>query len=154
MSDGDDTPTDEQESPPRSQSQRPTRPPGERLPFERIVPDLLKRGLEAGRGVGDTLFPRDLAANMVAQLAEAREGVVNVVGQEVGRFLRQADIASELRNVLAGLEVEANVKLKFRRSKVDVESEVETERVDKGRGKAKTSTTDAGDEDDDARGSK
>lgn len=119
MADEDDIPQAVPPSgpaPPRPRSQRPSRPPSERLPFERIVPDLLKRGLEASRGVGDSLFSKDIAASVVSQLGEAREGIVNVVGQEVGRFLRQADVASELRNVLAGLEVEAKIKLKFRKS--------------------------------------
>lgn len=96
----------------RERSSRP--PPEPRLPFERIVPDLLKRGLEVGRG---SSVPRDIASYLVGQLSDAREGVVTAVAQEVGRFLRQADIASELRNVLTGLEVEARVSLKFRRAK-------------------------------------
>lgn len=75
------------------------------------MPDLLKRSLEMGRGS----VPRDIASYLVGQLSDAREGVVTAVAQEVGRFLRQADIASELRNVLAGLEVEANVRFRFRR---------------------------------------
>ena len=124
MSD-DDNPSGGRESeipPPRS-SQRPSRPPGERLPFERIVPDILKRGLEASRGMGDSFFFRELASNVVSQLGDAREGVVKAVAQEVGRFLRQADIASELRNVLAGLEMEATVHVKFQRAKDADEAE-------------------------------
>lgn len=103
---------------------RHSRPPrdqhDERSPFERILPELLKRGLEASRGtignVSDTLFSRDLAASLVSQLGDMREGVVSAVAQEVGRFLRQADIAAEVRNVLTGMEVEAQVKIKFRKS--------------------------------------
>ena len=114
-------------SPPRGQ--RPSRPPGERLPFERIVPDILKRGLEASRGVSDSFFFRELASSLVAQLGDAREGLVNAVAQEVGRFLRQADIAREVRNVLAGLEVEATVNLKFRQSKDDAEEPSKASRV-------------------------
>ena len=107
--------------PPRSGRQ--SRPPGDRLPFERIVPDILKRGLEASRGVSDSLFFKELARNLVAQLGDAREGLVNAVASEVGRFLRQADVASEIRNVLAGLEVEATVNLKFRRNPEDGDDE-------------------------------
>jgi hypothetical protein len=39
--------------------------------------------------------------------------LVNAIANEVGRFLRQADIASEVRKVLAGLNVEAKVHLRF-----------------------------------------
>jgi len=90
----------------------------ERPPLERILPDLIRRGLEAGRGplgrVSESFFPRDIAASVVAQLGDIRSGVVKAVAQEVGRFLREADIASEVRKVLIGLDVEANVRLRFK----------------------------------------
>lgn len=86
--------------------------------LEGILPELIRRGLEAGRGplgrVSEQLFPRDMAANVVAQLGDIRSGVVKAVAQEVGRFLRDADIASEVRKVLIGLDVEANVRLRFK----------------------------------------
>lgn len=92
----------------------------DRSPFERILPELIKRGLEASRGtignVSDTLFSRDLANSVISQLGDVREGLVSAVAQEVGRFLRQADIAAEIRNVLTGMEVEAQVKIKFRKA--------------------------------------
>lgn len=90
----------------------------ERPPLERILPDLIRRGLEAGRGplgrVSESFFPRDIAANVVSQLGDIRSGVVKAVAQEVGRFLREADIASEVRKVLIGLDVEAQVRLRFK----------------------------------------
>lgn len=94
----------------------------ERPAFERIVPELLKRGLEAGRGtleknLGDSFFPKDVASQLVAHIGDLRQGVVTAVAQEVGLFLREADIASEIRQLMTGLEVEANVHLKFREAK-------------------------------------
>lgn len=90
----------------------------ERPPLERILPDLIRRGLEAGRGplgrVSESFFPRDIAASVVTQLGDIRSGVVKAVAQEVGRFLREADIASEVRKVLIGLDVEAQVRLRFK----------------------------------------
>jgi hypothetical protein len=90
----------------------------ERPPLERILPDLIRRGLEAGRGpfgrVSESFFPRDIAATVVAQLGDIRSGVVKAVAQEVGRFLREADIASEVRKVLTGMDVEASVRLRFK----------------------------------------
>jgi hypothetical protein len=44
---------------------------------------------------------------------DARHGLVKAIASEVGRFLRQADIASELRKALAGLNVEAKIHLRF-----------------------------------------
>jgi hypothetical protein len=75
--------------------------------------EMLKRGLSAGRDVSESLFPRELASNLAAQLVDARHGLVNAIAIEVGRFLRQADIASEMRKVLAGLNIEAKIQLRF-----------------------------------------
>ena len=88
-----------------------------RTTFERILPELIRRGLEAGRGplekVSESIFPKEIASQLVAQLVDVRSGVVKAVAQEVGRFLRDADIASELRKVLTGMTIEAKVQLRF-----------------------------------------
>jgi hypothetical protein len=75
--------------------------------------EFLRRGISAGQAVSESLFPRELASNIASQLVDARHGLVNAIAIEVGRFLRQADIASEMRKVLAGLNVEATIQLKF-----------------------------------------
>lgn len=105
-----------------------------RLPLEKVLPELLKRGLSAGRDVSESIFPRELASSIAAQLVDARAGLVTAVANEVGRFLRQADIASEVRKVLAGLNVEAKVQLRFSedeqgslRTRVDVDPTPERE---------------------------
>lgn len=89
-----------------------------RSSFDRILPELIRRGLEAGRGpfekVSESIFPKDLASQLVAQLGDARNGIVKAVAHEVGRFLREADIAAELRKVLTGLDVEAQLRLRFK----------------------------------------
>jgi hypothetical protein len=102
-----------------------TREPRDRLPLT----ELLKRGLSAGQAVSESLFPRELAGSLASQLVDARHGLVKAIASEVGRFLRQADIASELRKALAGLNVEAKIHLRFSedeqgkiRSDVKVES--------------------------------
>lgn len=96
--------------------------------------ELLRRGLSAGQAVSESFFPRELASSLASQLVDARHGLVNAIATEVGRFLRQADIASEMRKVLAGLNVEAKIQLRFSeddegklRSEVKVEKQA-TER--------------------------
>jgi hypothetical protein len=55
---------------------------------------------------------------------------VNAIAVEVGRFLRQADIASEMRKVLAGLNIEAKIELRFSEDKDGkLQSQVEVERT-------------------------
>ncbi|HEX7481669.1 MAG TPA: hypothetical protein VF331_27940 [Polyangiales bacterium] len=91
----------------------PREPRDTRLPLERLAAEFLKRGLSAGRDVSESFFPKELATNIAAQLVDARHGLVNAIAGEVGRFLRQADIASEIRKVLAGLNVEAKLQIRF-----------------------------------------
>jgi hypothetical protein len=125
-------PPDERDEPPHeAQDPRPT--------IDRILPELIRRGLEVGREKVSESIPRELAAQVVAQLGDVRSGVVKAVAQEVGRFLREADIASELRKVLSGLNVEAKVSLGFTtrddgtlKSDVDVNvGSTETDRTSK-----------------------
>ncbi len=112
-----------------------------RTPLERILPELLRRGLEAGRGplerVSESIFPRDIASQFVTQLGDLRSGMVKAVALEVGRFLREADIASEVRKVLTGLDVEAQVRLRFKEREngsLKPELDIELGGDDKARG--------------------
>ena len=89
-----------------------------RSSFERILPELIRRGFEVSRGplekVSESLFPKEMGAHIAGQLGDIRSSVVKAVAQEVGRFLRDADIATELRKVLTGLDIDANVRLRFK----------------------------------------
>jgi hypothetical protein len=94
--------------------------------------ELLKRGLSAGQAVSESLFPRELASSLASQLVDARHGLVKAIASEVGRFLRQADIASEMRKALAGLNVEAKIHLRFSEDENGkVQSEVKVEKAEK-----------------------
>jgi hypothetical protein len=111
----------------RSEKEQPREAPRDmRLPLT----ELLKRGLSAGQAVSESLFPRELASSLASQLVDARHGLVNAIATEVGRFLRQADIASELRKVLAGLNVEAKIQLRFSEDESGrIQSEMNVERT-------------------------
>jgi hypothetical protein len=89
-----------------------------RSSLERMLPELIRRGFEVSRGplekVSESLFPRDIAALLSGQLGDIRSTVVKAVAHEVGRFLREADIATELRKVLTGLDIDAHVRLRFK----------------------------------------
>jgi hypothetical protein len=94
-------------------TEREVREPREGRDMRLPLTELLKRGLSAGQAVSESLFPRELASSIASQLVDARHGLVTAIASEVGRFLRQADIASEMRKVLAGLNVEAKIQLRF-----------------------------------------
>lgn len=110
-------PTDDDQKPgrPRRDAGTSEREAAPKEPREARLPltELLKRGLSAGQAVSETLLPRELASSLASQLVDARHGLVKAIASEVGRFLRQADIASELRKALAGLKVEATINLRF-----------------------------------------
>jgi hypothetical protein len=109
--------------------------------------ELLKRGLSAGQAVGETFFPRELASSLASQLVDARHGLVNAIATEVGRFLRQADIASEMRKVLAGLNVEAKIQLRFSEDSTGrIQSEVNVERPNTSSARKSTKPPPSGEE--------
>jgi hypothetical protein len=122
-------PAERSVKPDPNQPQAANAPRETRSPLD-LVPEILRRGLSAGRDVSESLFPRELASNLAAQLVDARHGLVTAIATEVGRFLRQADIASEMRKVLAGLNVEAKIQLRFSedpsgklKSQIEIEKE-------------------------------
>jgi len=86
---------------------------------ERVVADLLRRGLEAGLGTlkhtDEALraTPKEVAGFVIAQLGDARSGLVRAVASEVGAFLREADIASEIKKMLSGMSVEVKGTVSF-----------------------------------------
>ena len=82
--------------------------------------------------MSESLFPRELASSLASQLVDARHGLVTAIASEVGRFLRQADIASEMRKMLAGLNVEAKIHLRFSEDeRGKIQSDVKVEKMDK-----------------------
>jgi hypothetical protein len=120
-------PTDPAE---RDARRRTSPPPAEPRGVEGLLAEILRRGMSAGRGplekVGESIFPREVTSSLIHQLGDIRSGVVKAVALEVGRFLREADIASEVRKVLLGLDIEATVKLRFnQREDGTLEPEVE-----------------------------
>jgi hypothetical protein len=116
-SEDEQDPLDPDEADPPGPSSRPPPETDVRIGLDRILPELIRRGFEVGRGplerVSESIFPKDIASHLVSQLGDIRSGVVKAVAQEVGRFLREADIASEVRKVLTGLDIDAQVKLRF-----------------------------------------
>ena len=86
---------------------------------ERVVSDLLRRGFEAGIGTlkqtDEALrtTPKEVASFVIAQLGDARSGLVRAVASEVGSFLREADIANEVKKLLSGMSVEVKGTVSF-----------------------------------------
>lgn len=113
-----------------------SRPPGEteteesrapRVRLERVVRDALRRALEKGveAGIGsmsvrtirsvleDAKLPREIANFFFSQMEETKSGMLRVASREIRHFLRDADIASELRRVLTSMSFEVRTEIRF-----------------------------------------
>jgi hypothetical protein len=116
---------DTQPPPPRQRPVRSARASDfQRSALERLASELLKRGFEAGRDtlrqtdealktVGESAFTKEVTHHLNVQLGEIRDSITRAVANELGKFLRQADLASEMRRVLSGMTVETKIKLSF-----------------------------------------
>jgi hypothetical protein len=93
--------------------------------LERIIPDLVKRILEAGlerlsegpdsvrRVVSDFKLPREAVTSILSQIDETKAGVFRVVAKEVRDFLGQKSFAEELSRALTALSFEIRTEVRF-----------------------------------------
>jgi len=118
----EDKPTDPPRYSYRSRSDEQSR--DYRSPLERLIPELVRRGIEAGRGtlkqtdealrnVSDSAFAKELVSHFFAQFGDIRQILSRSVAKEIGRVLEEQDIATEVRKVLKGMTVEATFKISF-----------------------------------------
>lgn len=97
----------------------------DRRRLERIIPDVIKRILEAGlerlsegpdsvrRVVGDLKLPREVLASILSQIDETKTGVYRVVAKEVRDFLEQTSFAEEITRALTALSFEIRTEVRF-----------------------------------------
>lgn len=97
----------------------------DRRRLERIIPDLVKRLLEAGfdrlsegpdsvrKVVQDLRVPREAFGSILSQLDETKAGLYRVVAKEVRDFLGQTNIADELTRALTALSFEIRTEVRF-----------------------------------------
>jgi hypothetical protein len=97
----------------------------DRRRLERIIPDLVKRMLEAGlerlsegpdsvrRVVGDLRLPREALGSILSQIDETKTGIYRVVAKEVRDFLEQTSFAEEITRALTALSFEIRTEVRF-----------------------------------------
>lgn len=97
---------------------------GER-PAERLVPELIKRIIEAGvdrlsegpenvrRVVSDLKLPREVLSAVLSQLDETKSGLYRVVAREVRDILKDTSLADELAKALTSLSFEIRTTVRF-----------------------------------------
>ena len=122
------------ERPPASERDE-TEPDRRRL--ERILPEVIKRILEAGyvklaegpenvrEFVREMKLPKEVLALILGQLDETKNGLYRVVAKEIRGFLQQNNLGEEIARALSHLSVEIKTEIRF----VPTESEAKSERL-------------------------
>ena len=94
--------------------------------LERIVPEVVKRTLEAGigtlsrpekgriRGLVNALkLPKDVARYFLAQVDDTKNALLRVFAREVREFLEHTDLAEDMRKVLTSISLEISTRVSF-----------------------------------------
>lgn len=100
--------------------------PKERRRLEGVIPELLKRAVEIGvekaseapeslkHLVSDLRLPKEVAAYLLTQVEDTKNGALRVVAKETRDFLEHTNLASELQKMLTTLQFEINTTIRFR----------------------------------------
>jgi hypothetical protein len=82
---------------------------------QRGVGDFVRRAFETvGSVQGSASLPKDAISYLLQQGDRGKREVVRIVAKEVGDFLRQVDISSEVVKILSSLQVEVSATVRFR----------------------------------------
>jgi len=92
---------------------------------ERMLPELIKRVVEAGVGklseqpenlrhfVHELKVPKDVANYLFVQIDETKNGLYRVVAREIRDFLEHTNIADEVTKALTKLSFEIRTEIRF-----------------------------------------
>jgi hypothetical protein len=83
---------------------------------QRGVSDFVRRAFEntVGSVQGSGNLPKDAITYLLQQGDRGKREVVRIVAKEVGDFLRQVDISSEVVKILSSLQVEVSATVRFK----------------------------------------
>ncbi|MDX2053923.1 MAG: hypothetical protein SFV15_16090 [Polyangiaceae bacterium] len=91
---------------------------------ERIVPELLRRMLEAGyeklsdgpenlrQFVSDLKLPKEALAVLLTQVEDGRHGLYRAVAGEVREFLQRTSLSDEIKRAVSGLTLEIKTEIR------------------------------------------
>lgn len=98
---------------------------GERRILERIVPEIIKRIVEAGyekiaegpenvrKVARDLKVPKEALGVIFSQLEETKNGLYRAVAREVRDFLENTNLSEELTRALTSLSFEIKTEVRF-----------------------------------------
>ncbi|HEY1957217.1 MAG TPA: hypothetical protein VGH28_16475 [Polyangiaceae bacterium] len=99
---------------------------GEARRLKGVIPELLKRAVEIGveraveapeaikHLVSDLRLPKEVAAYLLTQVEDTKNGALRVVAKETRDFLEHTNLANELQKMLTTLQFEINTTIRFR----------------------------------------
>jgi hypothetical protein len=109
------------EPPPSAERGDPTERAKRRL--ERLMPELIRRVLEAGLDklgqenvrnlLGEMRLPKEILAVLFAQLDETKTGLYRVFAKEIRDFLEHTNFSDEIARVLTTLSFEIKTEVRF-----------------------------------------
>ncbi len=114
--------TDRDRDAPRAEDSR-------RRRLESVIPDLLKRAVEAVEHsveraseapdnlksfVNDMKLPKEIATAILQQVDETKAGLFRVVAKEMRDFLEHTNLAEELQRMLSSMELEVKATVGFK----------------------------------------
>lgn len=97
----------------------------ERRRLERLLPELIKRIVEAGyekaregpenvrEFVREMKLPKEVLALLLAQIDETKNGLYRVVAKEIRDFLEHTNFSEEMAKVLTMLSFEIKTEVRF-----------------------------------------
>lgn len=97
----------------------------ERRRLERLLPELIKRIVEAGyvklsegpenvrEFVRDMKLPKEVLALLLTQIDETKNGLYRVVAKEIRDFLEHTNFSEEMAKVLTMLSFEIKTEVRF-----------------------------------------
>ena len=97
----------------------------ERRRLERILPELIKRVLDAGYDkitegpenvrnfVNEMRLPKEVLHLLLAQVDETKNGLHRVVARELRDFLERSNLADEMAKALTTLSLEIKTEIRF-----------------------------------------
>ncbi|HVR21211.1 MAG TPA: hypothetical protein VMS65_15970 [Polyangiaceae bacterium] len=100
-------------------------PEGDRRPLERIVPEIVKRIIEAGlekisegpenvrKVMAELKLPKEALGAILSQLDETKSGIYRVVAREVREVLERTNFADELTRALTAVSFEIRTSVRF-----------------------------------------
>jgi hypothetical protein len=100
-------------------SQHRERPQQERWQRPRVVSEFVRRAIEntVGSMQNTGSLSREALQYLLQQGDRGKKEVVRIVAQEVGAFLRNVDLSSEVVKVLTSLQIEVSASVRFKPSK-------------------------------------